>query len=287
MFDNYLLLHPDSLTFVVDEASSTAFVVALLNFYGVLEGMVFNPDQEVVAKKPGEDDLFSNYQGIVTRFLPSLALDLCEQEGDGEGLLAVERLMVSYFLASNLRSQNSKYADFTLFDLVLLLSSSERTRQRYMDNATINPSGTRGGGMFWDKYCEVGFLDNSLIPTSSVQIVVRSIKECLRRQHGGLDDILIEKDIGGLSVLSSLNQHQRMSLLIGKIGKERSQDLVKEPARSILKEQITKLDPFCRSRIEEPVVFVQQVRCNPYQDFKVEMLERHLARKSGEWDMKH
>ena len=161
MYDNYIRLHPDALTTVVDEASSLAFVVSLLNSYGVLEGMVFNPDEVAVAKQLGEDDLFSTYQGIVTRFLPSLALDLCEQEGDGEGLLAVERLMVSYFLASNLSSQNVKYADFTLFDVVLLMSSSERTRQRYMENAVINPSGTRGGGMFWDKYCEVGLLDNS------------------------------------------------------------------------------------------------------------------------------
>jgi hypothetical protein len=124
------------------------------------------------------------------------------------------------------------------------------------------------------------------LPTS-VQIVVRSIKECLRRQHGGLDDIILEKDIGGLSVLSSLNNHQRMSLLIGKIGKERSQDLVKEPARTILKEQISKLDPFSRSRINEPVVFFQEVRGDPYHGFKVEMFERFLVRKSGEWSMKH
>ena len=271
MLDNYLLTNYQALISVVDEASAMNFVMDLLGSYGVLEGMMFDPEKEDV-QQPGEDDLFTTYKGIVIRFLPSLALDLCEQEGDALGLLATERLMVSYFLASNLRSQNSKYADYTLFDLVLVLSSSERTRQRYNDNATINPSGTSGGGMFWDKYCE---------------IVVRSVKECLRRQHGGLDDILLEKDIGGLSVLSSLNHHHRMSLVMGKVGKERSPDLVKEPARSILKEQITKLDPFSRSRINEPVVFVQEVRANPYSGFKVEMLERHLERKKKEWDLKH
>ena len=271
MLDNYLLTNYQALISVVDEASAMNFVMDLLGSYGVLEGMMFDPEKEDV-QQPGEDDLFTTYKGIVIRFLPSLALDLCEQEGDALGLLATERLMVSYFLASNLRSQNSKYADYTLFDLVLVLSSSEKTRQRYNDNATINPSGTSGGGMFWDKYCE---------------IVVRSVKECLRRQHGGLDDILLEKDIGGLSVLSSLNHHHRMSLVMGKVGKERSPDLVKEPARSILKEQITKLDPFSRSRINEPVVFVQEVRANPYSGFKVEMLERHLERKKKEWDLKH
>jgi hypothetical protein len=170
MFDNFLLLHPNAMTTVVDEASAVTFVVDLLNSYGVLEGMMFNPDKKGVVRQPGEDDLFNTYKEIVTRFLPSLALDLCEQEGDAVGLLAVERLMVCYFLASNLRSQNVKYADFTLFDLVLLLSSSERTRQRYMDNAAINPSGTPGGGMFWDKYCEVrlvGMLPNCSTPALS------------------------------------------------------------------------------------------------------------------------
>ena len=38
---------------------------------------------------------------------------------------------------------------------VLELSSSERTRARFDILATINPSGTKGGGMYRDMYNEV------------------------------------------------------------------------------------------------------------------------------------
>ena len=125
----------------------------------------------------GEDDLMLYYRELVTRFLPSLALDLCEQEGDAEGLVALLRLFYGYFLGSNLRSQNVKYLDFVLFDLVTLFSSSERSRRRMELNTVINPTGARRGGMFFDKYCE---------------LVVRQVKGCLHRQQGGLDDILLE-----------------------------------------------------------------------------------------------
>ena len=273
MFDNYLKLFPQVLATVHNEVSAKEFVVRMLEHYKVLEGMVFNPEleEEEVPRGKGEDDLYVYYLEFVIRFLPSLALDLCEEEGDAKGLLAIERLMCAYFLASNLKSQNVKYADFTLFDVVNLLSSSDRTKQRMMDNPVLNLSGTSKGGMFFDKYCEV---------------VVRMIKECLVRQHGGLDDILIAKDIGGLSVLASLNHHQRMSLLKGKIGKEHSQDYVKESARVILTEQIRRLDPFSCSR-EVAVVFHEKPRGNPYAGLKKKEAVRFITRKGKEDSLKY
>ena len=271
MFDNYLKLFPQVLATVHDEDSAKQFVVKMLEYFRVLEGMVFNPDIEEVPRKRGEDDLYAYYLEFVIRFLPSLALDLCEEEGDAVGLLAIERLMCAYFLASNLKTQNVKYADFTLLDVVNLISSSDRTKQRMMNNPVLNISGTSKGGLFFDKYCEV---------------VVRMIKECLVRQHGGLDDILITKDIGGLSVLASLNHHQRMSVLKAKIGKEHSQDYVKEATRVILTEQILKLDPFSCSR-KEPVLFHEKPRGNPYAGLKKNETIRFIKRKGKEHSMKY
>ena len=222
-----------------------SFVVNMLKSFGVLQGLFYNPDSESDGpRQTDEDDLFCYYREIVIRYLPSLGLDLCEEEGDAKGLLTLEKLMVFYFLGSNLSSQIVKYSDYTLYDVILFLSSSERTRQRMTDTPVINVSGTAKGGQFMDKYCE---------------IVVRQIKEPLRRQHGGLDDILMEKDIGGLSVISSVTQHQKASMLKDKIGKERSHDYVGEQAKLVLKEQITRLDPFNKSRTEM-VIFNEKVR---------------------------
>ena len=112
------------------------------------------------------------------------------------------------------------------------------------------------------------------------------MKGALRRQHGNaLDDILIEKDIGGMSVLASIARHHEFSLMKGKKGKEHSHDYVGESARSILSEQISKLDPFNRT-IREPVTFRQKVRGDPYRGLVKTEVERFIKRKSSGWATK-
>ena len=61
------------------------------------------------------------FQDMVTRFLLSLAFDICESECDAEGLRALRRIMVVYFLAEKPGSLLSKYAAFTMIDLVVEL----------------------------------------------------------------------------------------------------------------------------------------------------------------------
>ena len=91
---------------------------------------------------------------MVARLLISLVFDICESEEDAEGLRALRRVMVPYFLAKSPGKMVSKYASFTMIDLVVELSASERTRQRMDLYVTINPSGTVGGGLFRDKFEE-------------------------------------------------------------------------------------------------------------------------------------
>ena len=94
------------------------------------------------------------FQDMVSRLLLSLAFDCCEAEGDAEGLRALRRVMVCYFLANKPHRLDSKYASFTLIDLVVELSESERTRKHMDLYVVINPSGSRGGGLFRDKHEE-------------------------------------------------------------------------------------------------------------------------------------
>lgn len=57
---------------------------------------------------------------------------------------------------------------------------------------TVNPSGTRGGGMSRDKFNE---------------IKVREVKEAIARQHSALKDLQIQTLIRSLSVMTSLHKH--------------------------------------------------------------------------------
>ena len=81
---------------------------------------------------------------------------------------------------------------YTLLDLIIELSSSERTRRRMDYYVTVNPSGTVGGGMSRDKFNE---------------IKVREVKQAIARQHSALRDLQIQTLVGSLSVMTALHRH--------------------------------------------------------------------------------
>ena len=68
------------------------------------------------------------FQDGVSRYLISILYDICESENDADGLKGLRRIMVCYFLNST--KGDSKYAAFTMFDLVTELSESEFMRKR-------------------------------------------------------------------------------------------------------------------------------------------------------------
>ena len=207
---------------------------------------------------------------MVTRFLLSLAFDICEEEGDAEGLRALRRVMVCYFLAKKPERQDSKYAAFTMIDLAVELSASERTRKRMDLYVTINPSGTAGGGLFRDKYEEH---------------CVRAVKGCLRSTHGGLDDIKLEKEIGGLSVITEIVQHNRSSVLRGRVGKEHAKDMVGDSVREQLEENAAKFNPFNRDRVIK-YDFLDKSKGSPYKGLTVANLEKFIENKKREYKQK-
>ena len=208
---------------------------------------------------------------MVTRFLLSLVFDCCEAEEDAEGLRALRRVMVCYFLGNKPERLDSKYASFTVIDLVVELSESERTRKRMDHYVTINPSGTLGGGLFRDKFQEH---------------CIRAVKSCLRSTHGGLDDIKLEKEVGGLSVITEIVQHNRSSLLRGRIGKEHSKDMVGDHVREQLEENVAKFDPFNRARKSQHS-FIDKPRSGVYQGLTEAHLDRFIASKKREFKLKY
>ena len=207
---------------------------------------------------------------MVTRFLLSLAFDICEEEGDAEGLRALRRVMVCYFLAKKPERLDSKYAAFTMIDLIVELSASERTRKRMDMYVTINPSGTAGGGLFRDKYEEH---------------CVRAVKGCLRSTHGGLDDIKLEKEIGGLSVITEIIQHHRSSVLRGRLGKEHAKDMVGEEVREQLEGYAAKFNPFNRARTVK-YKFLDKSKGSPFRGLTPENIDKFIASKKREFKLK-
>ena len=221
-------------------------------------------------KQVGEDDMFDYCKEMVERYLLSLVFDVCEEESDAVGLRALRRVMIPYFLAQKPK-QDSKYAAFTLLDLVVELSASERSRVRMDSYVTINPTGTAGGGLFRDKFQEH---------------CIRAVKDCLRGTHGGLDDIRLEKEIGSLSVLTSIHQHNRSSALRGKAGKEHTKDLVGETVWEQLEEKVDLYDPFKRER-EVTYTFLDKAKGSPFKGLNEADLERFIKRKKQEYNSKY
>ena len=269
MFNNYMINNPEALDAVTSTESAVKFVHEMLDAYNIQ--LYFDPNKAVAEKKKGEDDMFQYCKDMVERFLLSLVFDICEEEGDAEGLRALRRIMVSYFLAKKPERQDSKYASFTLIDLVVELAASERSRKRMDLYVVVNPSGYPGGGLFRDKFQEH---------------CIRAVKDCLRGTHGGLDDIKLEKEIGGLSVLTCMQQHVRSSALRGKVGKQHSRDLVGETVQELLEENVAKYDPFNRDR-KETHVFFDKSKGNPYKGLTVHDLDRFIERKKQEYSSKY
>ena len=269
LFDNYQEKDKQKLVKVDSFESAVNFVLKMLDEYNIQ--LFYDPTKPLPAKQKGEDDMFIYCRDMVTRYLLSLAFDVCEEEGDAEGLRALRRVMVGYFLAKRPERQDSKYAAFTMIDLVVELAASERTRRRMDLCVVVNPSGTLGGGLFRDKFEEH---------------CVRSVKGCLRSMHGGIDDIKLQKEVGGLSVLTELVQHDRRSVLRNRLGKEHAKDLVGDSVRDQLEENVGKFDPFNRKRKTEHTFF-DKSKGGPFVGLTEKDLERFIARKKKEYVSKY
>ena len=267
MFDNYMMENRDKLDAVENFESAVVFVLDMLEDYDV--HLYYDPERKL--PETDDDDMYVYCRDMVTRYLLSLAFDVCEEEGDAEGLRALRRIMVCYFLAKSPERQDSKYAAFTLIDLVVELSASERTKKRMDLYSVINPSGTRGGGLFRDKFQEH---------------CIRAVKGCIKNTHGGIDDIKLEKEVGGLSVISELVEHNRRSVLRSRIGKEHSKDLVGEDVRNQIEENVSKFDPFNRKR-EVHQIYFDKSKGGPFVGLTVSDLDRFLVRKCREYNMKY
>ena len=276
LWDNYLLLHPDKLAKVKTKADAENLIVDMFNEFGVLDNLLYDPSKhdptqhEEVEPEQGQDDLFLNSRAGLIRFLLSMCYDACEELGDWENWLTVRRAMVLYFLAKS-KNQDSKYAVWTLFDVVVEMSSSERTRMRMSKHMVANLSGTSTGGMFYYKVCETR---------------VRQVKGGLRSCHGRADDLLLQKVIQGMTVIGGVTEHDKESTLQGKHGKEDSHDLVGEKARSDIEYQVCVTDPFNMKRVRQ-YDYYDKPRSSPYTGLVEADMVKFVERAAESYDEKY
>ena len=137
-------------------------------------------------------------------------------------------------------------------------------------HGTINPSGTRGGFLFLDKFNEH---------------CVREIKTCFRSIRGGVDDIRIEKETAALSLISGIRRHDRASLLKEKIGKQHSQDLVQDIVRDQLEEKVAQHDPFNLQR-KARYDFYDKSSGGCFRGVTIDILKQFMENRRREFQLK-
>ena len=178
--------------------------------------------------------------------------------------------MVLYFLAKT-KIQDSKYAVWTLLDVVVEMAASERTKARMKHHMVANMSGTSTGGMFFDKVCETR---------------VRQVKGGLRSCHGRADDLLLQKTIQGMTVIGGVADHDKESTLQGKHGKEDSHDLVGEKARSDIEFHVCHTDPFNLKRVRQ-YNYLDKPRPSPYTGLVEADMVRFVERAAESYSEKY
>ena len=142
MYTNYISEKGIIEGMVKTRAEVEELLCSMLDHFGA--SWYFDPNAEQPAEQM-KCDLFLSSRDQVVRLVHTLAFAQCEHENDATGLRALRRLSVITFLS---KSTKSKYALYLLMDLVIEMSSSERTRKRMDQLVTVNPSGTRGGFMY-------------------------------------------------------------------------------------------------------------------------------------------
>ena len=134
---------------------------------------------------------------------------------------------------------------------------------------TTNPSGTRGGGMYRDKFNEVQ---------------VNVVKKAMLNQRSALSDLSVQTLISSMSVMQSVHRHNLKSRLYEEHGRGTSSDTVGDAKRSILKELMVKCDPFNLERA--PVTdFSHKPRGSPWDGLTMEMMEDFIQAVKLEFEL--
>ena len=86
-------------------------------------------------------------------------------------------------------------------------------------------------------------------------------------------------------MITELIQHNRSSVLRGKVGKEHCRDMVGPEVRDQLEESVAKFNPFNRDR-DEQHVFLDKSRGGAFKGLTEKMLDKFIESKRREYKLK-
>ena len=115
---------------------------------------------------------------------------------------------------------------------------------------------------------------------------IRAVKGCIRSTHGGLDDIKLEKEVGGLSVITDIIKHNRSSVLRGRTGKEHVRDLIGDEVKELLEEKAAKYNPFSRDR-QTQYKFLDKSKGGCFKALSETALDKFIQSKKREFNLKY
>ena len=178
MFDNYVKLFEIDLTKLRRRADVVQLILDMLYHFGCL--WYWDPEYEDPMKERA-CDLFKMARDSTIRLILDMSFRQCERENDAVGLRILRRIMIPYFRNKS-KEATSAYARNLVMDMVVELSSSERSRARMDNLVCVNLSGTRGGYLFRDK---VGLPQEKCLKVQVNEMYVQQVKKHLGRQHSG------------------------------------------------------------------------------------------------------
>ena len=95
-----------------------------------------------------------------------------------------------------------------------------------------------------------------------------------------MDNLLLEKILSGLSVMSGVCEHGKACAMRDRVSKESSHDFVGDRVRQVLEEQVASFDPFNRER-QKNHKYREKPRGSPYMGTRETELDRYLKRMMG------
>ena len=263
-FENFLETNGDAID-IQNEADAEQLILDFLAKYEIK--FFYDPDN--CEEEDKYDDLLSYAKDLCSRTVLSVIFDKLEEESDAFGLRAFRISMIIYFLNRKQEIQDSKYAYSLLLDLIQELNSSERTQKRMDNIVCVNVKGNPGEGIHRDKKNEH---------------FVKEVKTALKGTHTNLKDLIVDKTVTSLSVINTITGHDMESMQCSSYSSRTSYDYIGDEKRKIIREEISKINPFSKSR---PKVDLYEKRSgSPFSGMTLEKVDRFVDRNCANYKRK-
>ena len=111
-----------------------------------------------------------------------------------------------------------------------------------------------------------------------IENVNHIVKEKMKSQSRGLDDVDVVKAVGAISVETNLVQYHKLSIGMQAKAKQHAHDMIGEDRVQVMMERIEESDPFSSTR-KKVLDFVVTPKGSPFSGMDQEQLTRFTKRQ--------